>query len=266
MTGIIGISALFVILGLSLVITRVATLALVFTGLSPEVARFQARSAFTGTGFTTKESESITSHPVRRRIIMALLMLRSAGLISIVLSLILSFAGTDDSGRMIRLAWIVGGVSVLWAASKNRRVDHAIKYLMQWMMRHRTDIQIIDYSELLKLADDYVIRELVIDEEDWIANRKLKSCSLRQEGLEILGIHRSNGDYVGVPRGDSEVYPEDRIVLYGPRSALKNLDLRRKGSSGDVAHNQAVNEESRRMEKQKQEEADYESGKKDSPL
>jgi hypothetical protein len=56
-TGIVGIVALLVVLGLSLVITRIATVALAHTGLSSEAARFQARSAFTGTGFTTSEAE-----------------------------------------------------------------------------------------------------------------------------------------------------------------------------------------------------------------
>ena len=89
MVGIIGIVALLTVLGLSLVITRLATMALVMTGLSEEAARFQARSAFTGTGFTTSESEKLVNHPVRRQIVMLLMILRSAGLISIVISLIL---------------------------------------------------------------------------------------------------------------------------------------------------------------------------------
>lgn len=66
MVGIIGIVAFLTVLALSLTITRVATLVLAMTGLSWEAARFQARSAFTGTGFTTSEAESIVSHPVRR--------------------------------------------------------------------------------------------------------------------------------------------------------------------------------------------------------
>jgi hypothetical protein len=67
MSGIVGIIALLTVLVLSLLITRVATVALTMTGLSQEAARFQARSAFTGTGFTTKEAEDVVNHPVRRR-------------------------------------------------------------------------------------------------------------------------------------------------------------------------------------------------------
>ncbi len=60
-----AIISLFVIVALSLIITRIAAMALMATGLSRDAARFQARSAFTGSGFTTRESESVVNHPVQ---------------------------------------------------------------------------------------------------------------------------------------------------------------------------------------------------------
>ena len=71
------IFSVLVTLALALVITRVATVALTLTGLSKESARFQARSAYTGVGFTTTEAESVVGHPVRRRIVMILMLLAS---------------------------------------------------------------------------------------------------------------------------------------------------------------------------------------------
>ncbi|MEL7419682.1 MAG: potassium transporter TrkA, partial [Cyanobacteria bacterium J06555_3] len=67
--------SVLVAITLSLLITRIATEALTLTGLSRTSARFQARSAFTGTGFATSESEAIVKHPLRRRIIMWLMFL-----------------------------------------------------------------------------------------------------------------------------------------------------------------------------------------------
>ena len=113
MLGIIGLVTLLAALGLSLIVTRLATTALTLTGLSAEAARFQARSAFTGTGFTTGEAEKVVNHPVRRRIIMLLMIVRSAGLITIVISLILSFvASPEEGGRLTRLFWLLGGVAL----------------------------------------------------------------------------------------------------------------------------------------------------------
>jgi len=110
MLGIIGIIAVLTVLGLSLVVTRIATIALGLTGLSREAAAFQSRSAFTGTGFTTREAEKVVNHPVRRRIIMLLMIIRSAGIVSIIISLILSFGGSEgEAERFYRLMGLIGG-------------------------------------------------------------------------------------------------------------------------------------------------------------
>jgi hypothetical protein len=101
--AIVGIIAFLTVLCLSLIVTRIATIALTYTGLSRQAAAFQARSAFTGTGFTTSEAEKVVDHPVRRRIIMTLMVARSAGLVTILISLILSFGGSGEFSRLARL-------------------------------------------------------------------------------------------------------------------------------------------------------------------
>ena len=60
------ISLLLVIL-FSIIFVRIGAVALEMTGLSREVAAFQAQSAYTGVGFTTSESEYVMSHPVEGR-------------------------------------------------------------------------------------------------------------------------------------------------------------------------------------------------------
>jgi Trk-type K+ transport system membrane component len=82
---------------MSILITRVATIALTHTGLTKASAKFQARSAFSGAGFTTSESEMVVNHPVRRKIVMLLILLGNAGLVTAVSSLILTFVRQGDS-------------------------------------------------------------------------------------------------------------------------------------------------------------------------
>ena len=54
-----AVLSLLTVIMISIVITRIATIALVQTGLARESARFQARSALTGVGFTTGEAERV---------------------------------------------------------------------------------------------------------------------------------------------------------------------------------------------------------------
>jgi len=53
---------------IAFVIVRIGAIAFELTGLERSLARFQALSCFSGTGFTTRESELIVSSPQRRRI------------------------------------------------------------------------------------------------------------------------------------------------------------------------------------------------------
>jgi hypothetical protein len=121
--AVVGIIAFLTVLCLSLIVTRIATVALTYTGLSWQAAAFQARSAFTGTVFTTSEAEKVVDHPVRRRIIMTLMVARSAGLVTIVISLILSLGGSGEFSRLARLGWVIGGTVLLWLLAQSRFLD-----------------------------------------------------------------------------------------------------------------------------------------------
>jgi len=255
MIGIAGLIALLTTLALSLVITRVATTALILTGLSEEAARFQARSAFTGTGFTTGEAEYVVRHPVRRRIIAALMLMRSAGLVTVLISLILSFAGPGTGAtKLYRLLWLVGGAAVLWLLSISKSFGRALHCVIEWALKRWTDLDVRDYASLLRLSGQYRVSELQVEEGDWLAGRTLRSCDLHEEGVTVLGILRDDGTYVGVPGADTEIYPEDTLILYGRSSALSELDRRLVGSAGDMRHQQAADEHRAKMVEQSQQE------------
>ena len=255
MLGIIGLATLLVALGLSLVITRLATTALTLTGLSTEAARFQARSAFTGTGFTTREAEQVVNHPVRRKINMLLMIVRSAGLVTIIISLMLSFVtpGGED-GRLMRLCWLLAGVAVLWAIASSNKINQYMTKVMEWALQKWTDLDTRDYAGLLKLSGEYSVMNLQIRENDWLCNQPLRETNLREEGVIVLGITRSDGSYVGVPRPETELEEGDTLVVYGRSRALQELDTRNAGSAGEQAHQRAVDEESERMKNQDRQE------------
>src|SRR5665648_545536 len=75
-----------------LLITEVVSIVLKTTGLDMKKARFQVISIITHTGFTTKESELITQHPLRRQIASMLMIISyvaQISLISILLNVLL---------------------------------------------------------------------------------------------------------------------------------------------------------------------------------
>ncbi len=237
----IAIISLLMVVMLSILVTRIATISLIHTGMTREAARFQARSAFTGTGFTTRESEQVTNHPVRRRIVMLLMLLGNAGIVTIVSSLILSFVGPRELGTLsLKLVMLIGGLGVLWFIANSSWIDRHLSRIIDRALRKYTKLDVRDYSSLMHLAGDYRLVELHIAPEDWIANRTLKDAELRDEGLVVLGIKRENGPYIGGPKGDTLILPGDTLLVYGRIVNLDELDSRARDWTGDQEHQEQV--------------------------
>ncbi len=237
----VAVSTVLVALTLSLLITRIASTALTITGLPRHVARFQARSAFTGVGFTTSEAEDVVHHPVRRRIVMLLMLLGNAGIITIAGSLILSFARSESSAEAsLRLGLLVAGMAVLLWLANSSKFDRYLSAGISKLLSRWTDLEAKDYAGLLQLSGAYGISELQIQEGDWLADRKLAELELRDEGAAVLGIYRPGQTYVAVPNGESRLIPGDVAVIYGRSSLLRELDRRRAGPDGDREHEEAV--------------------------
>ena len=233
--------SVLVAIALSLLITRIATEALTLTGLSRSSASFQARSAFTGTGFATKEAEAVVEHPVRRRIIMWLMFFGNAGIITVVSSLVLTFVSTSSANDgLSRLVYLLLGITALWLLAVNRAFNRVLTRLVRRGLRRWTDLDLKDYARLLHLKGDYQVMEIEVKEGNWLANKQLKQLRLADEGIAVLGIERADGSYVGAPHGGTFIYPIDNLIIYGRKTALVELDSRPEGTTGEYAHLQAI--------------------------
>lgn len=248
----ISILTLLVVLTLSILVTRIATVALTFTGLSRQSAKFQARSAFTGVGFTTSESEKSVNHPIRRRILMLLMLLGNAGVITAVSSLVISFVNTKESDSMVlNVVLLVTGIVALWSLANSKLVDHHLSSLISKVLKSYTRLNVQDYANLLHLAGEYQIVELHVGHSDWIANKALASLQLRKEGVVVLGINRENGDFLGVPDGETEIRPGDVLITYGRVQNMSEIDERKIGTRGNQKHQQKVQEQVRKKKEEK---------------
>lgn len=263
----IAIASLLVIVVVGLLITRVATAALAATGLSREMARFQARSAFTGAGFTTSEAENVVNHPVRRRIVMALMLAGNAGIATVVAGLLLGLGGAErGSGVAVRLGVLAAGLFAIFTLSRSRWVDRHLRRAIGSVLRRTTDLEVRDYAELLHVAGDYVVDEMLVQESDWMCGRTLGELKLRDEGVIVLGIERE-GHYLGTPAGDTSLEAGDTLLLYGRRDTVRDLDLRSRGPEGDRAHRRRREEQTAaaRREHARMEEVDDEDEGDDEP-
>ncbi len=238
----LAVLTLLIIVMLSGIVTRIATVALVHTGLSRESARFQARSAYSGVGFTTSESESIVGHPVRRRIMMWLMLCGNAGIVTVIASLVVTFLGlgADGISPFFSLLLLAGGLISLWFIASSKLIDRWMSHWISRALERWTDIDVRDYATLLHLGDDHRILEFAVKTHTWMCGRSLEELSLNDEGVIMIGLRHADSTYVGAPNGATRIEPGDRVILYGPGTTLEEFDTRRRDAQGENAHAAAV--------------------------
>ncbi|MEP1586107.1 MAG: hypothetical protein ABJR46_01405 [Tateyamaria sp.] len=201
MTGALALLFLFTV---TLAIVRVAGVALRLTGLPQPVARFQAISALTGTGFTTSEAEGTMHHPVRRRILTVLMFTGHLGLVSLTSTVILTMASTDGSGgAFTQILFMLGAVFVICALATSKVLDQA---MCDWVGRLLTRlgwITSLPFEILYENPDGYQLGEHVVGSQ------------VKIDGdAQLVSLN-------GVPltsAGSAMLSAGDRVVIYAKQS------------------------------------------------
>ncbi len=251
-----GIAVLLVVITISIVVTRIAAVALGMTGVSHDLARFQARSAFSGVGYTTAEAEKMMDHPVRRRIVMVLMLAGNAGLVTAVASIVVAVVQTEDlTTATVRMVVLAAGLLVLYLLTRSARVEVLLRTLIRKALHRWTRLALYDYESLLDVTGDYNVVELEVGEGEWLADQSLAELDLPDEGVTVLAVRRRSGAFLGAPGGDVVLERGDVLIVYGHRDTLRELSERKGGGSGAEGRRRSVDrhqQNQRRDERQDQ--------------
>lgn len=216
--------ALVVIVLLALLVVRVGTSALLLTGMSLPVSRFQATSAFFGVGFTTSEAEMVVNHPVRRRIILHLIVAGNIGLTSAAATLVMSFVQNSEQGVGQVFLWIVLlaiGVGLVGLVFQLPFVSQPFDRMMCASLERAGIKRAVDFELLLKLRDGFAVCDFVMDKNHPWASKHLHESRPADDGLVVLSVERANGEFVGAPDKDAHLESGDTVTVYGEESAVK---------------------------------------------
>lgn len=227
----VALFSLLIIILLSIVVVRIGAIALELTGLSPEIASFQAQSAFSGVGFTTQESETIVTHPLRRRIIRILILLGSAGVTTSIATLVLTFVGETGKDLFIRGAILLIGVLVIFLFARSRHIYVLMRKVISKALAKWTTLRIFDYEQLLGFSEGYSISRISVRSNSWLVDKKLSELRLDKYGVLILAIYRKinkKETFIGAPTGDTEIKAKDVLICYSRKDSssviLRNPD------------------------------------------
>lgn len=212
---IIGIPLILLI-----IIVEIATVALHMTGLDIKSSRFQALSAFTSTGFTTKEAESVVNHKQRRKIIMILMVtgfVTWASLVSLIVNAFLSAGELIPSIIQILSLLIIFLIILLLA--RHRPFVKAFRNKISGCLENRTALKGKSIDEVLRLAQNFGIATITIIKGSKNIGLSLRETALRDRDILVLAIERNN-KILPAPRASDILIEGDTLICYGK---LKNM-------------------------------------------
>lgn len=217
--------ALLTIVVVALLVVQLGANALVLTGMSQAAARFQASSAFFGVGFTTLESEMVINHPVRRRVILHLIISGNIGLTSALATLIVTMMRNDTTGFnfFLLLFLIVGGAVAFGLLMNVGWIKRPLDVLMTKSLKKAGVIEALDYEVLFNIKEGYSVSEIEIEEGHSFAGKRLMESRPSDHGVVVLGIHRKDGVFIGAPDKTERIDPGDVIMIYGSDKVVSRV-------------------------------------------
>ena len=177
---------------ISFLIVRAASIALMMTGLDRNKSRFQALSAFSGTGFTTKESEAIVNHPRRRRIVRWLMLMGNAGIVTVIVAATSNMVSRRGFQLPINVLVFLVGIFLIFKLAKVRG------FAREWdrfIERKLLESSVFDEStveDLLHFRKGYgLVKEIILEKSPLVGKSRMEA-KLNEKGVLVLGIEREN--------------------------------------------------------------------------
>lgn len=206
----------------SFLVVRAASVALMMTGLEKNKARFQALSAFSGTGFTTKESESIINHPRRRQIIRYLMIMGNAGIVTVIVTATSSMATSRGYQLPINIVILIAGVFLIYKVATYKKFTRRWEKFIEKKLIKSPVFEEATTEDLLHFLEGYGLVKKIIAPHSSLIGKTLTKSHLREKGAVVLGIEREKS-WIPVPKASESIMIGDRLVVYGPLDALKKI-------------------------------------------
>ena len=234
--------ALFIIvLVTSFIIVRIGAIAFQVTGLEWSLAKFQALSCFTGTGFTTREAELITGNAQRRRIASVLMVLGNAGLVIMIATFAQSLTPAThfwtgwtarflpfeipenvvfwvDIGTLLVLAYII--YKVFTAPRISDRITH---FLRKRIVRKEI-FKRVSVEELLLATGGYGVSRVAVQAGSPVIDKTLAESGLRSYDITVLAIVRE-GQTVPNPPANMKILRSDELICFGKLGDIRSRIL-----------------------------------------
>ncbi|HIJ53179.1 MAG TPA: hypothetical protein HPP66_08505 [Planctomycetes bacterium] len=223
-----------IVLIVSFVIVRIGAIAFQLTGLEWSLAKFQALSCFTSTGFTTREAELITSDPRRRRIASVLIVLGHAGFVT----MIATFANTIRPRATklsipfvpayvppwlqpwMNLVIIVAAIYIIYKVFTNTKLARKLTDALRKRIIKKEIIKSVSREELALATGGYGVSKIQVSEGNAIVGTALSESELRKDDITVLAIIRDDNT-IPNPAANRKILLGDELICFGKLDIIR---------------------------------------------
>ncbi len=219
-----------IVLLVSFVVVRIGAIAFQLTGLEWSLAKFQALSCFSGTGFTTKESELIVSNLQRRKIASVLIVLGNAGFVTLIATAANSLRPAVDKGKISLpflkdfipseiLPWVnlIVILILFWLLYKlftgGGSAQGLTNFLRKFILK-KDIIKAVTFEELLITTGGYGVSRIVVRPDSPILHKTIIESKLRSQDITVLAIVRGH-ETIPNPSAERKFMLDDELICFG---------------------------------------------------
>lgn len=204
----------------SFLFVRASSIALMMTGLDKNKASFQALSAFSGTGFTTKEAESVVNHPQRRKIVRWLMIMGNAGIVTVIVTATSSMTTSSAYQLPMNILILIVGILLIYRLARYRGFTRKWEHFIENRLIKSPAFEESATEDLLHFLEGYgLVKKIILDEHPLIG-KTLGETKLNKKGILVLGIEREK-KWIPTPKSTEKILAGDHLVVYGPLTVLK---------------------------------------------
>ncbi|MGL5381497.1 cation:proton antiporter regulatory subunit [Clostridium sp.] len=218
-----GVIVFMVFLIIFLLFIEFFTLLFVNTGLPYDKARFQVISMLTSVGYTTKESEHISSHKRRRKIASWVMILGYVGNVTFV-SFLIGLIASKKVPEVIILVLGIGAIVIFCIKSRNvmQLIDKCLSFIIK---RKIFGGVYVKYKMLLE-GKEYSIYTITLSHNNFLVGKSLlESRLMRDHEIQVLMVER-NGHQINCPKPTYIFEEDDEITIYGKLKNIEELFLK----------------------------------------
>lgn len=191
------------------------------TGMPIEKARFQVTSLLTGTGFTTKESEMIVQHPIRRKLaiwLMGFSYASTATIISFAVNIITS--SVIDIGSLAIIVLFIIFVLFFHKSSLLEKLENKIeKFILKSKIWDKVNSK---HLTLITNTKGFGVYEIYLSNKASIIGKSIVDSNLKANEIEVLNIDKGD-KFINFPKPDYIFEVCDKITVYGNVKNIKAM-------------------------------------------